>query len=81
MTWEEFVYELSALGFVYSKEDRSWRREDGAMASDEALRDIHTHWPVLMSAALQLYAEGAKTISVEFNRDGQDFVTRLRTVE
>ena len=57
LTWEEFIYELSALGFRYVKSSRAWYRPDGACASDEALRDLHAHWPVHASAALKLYAE------------------------
>ena len=81
MTWEEFIYELSALGFIYDKGLRCWKREDGAIASDEALRDLHTHWPILMSAALRLYVEGAKSISVECNWERNVFVARLRAGE
>ena len=79
MTWEEFIYELSALGFVYHKHGWCWKREDGAIASDEALRDLHKNWPILMSAALRLYAEGAKSVSVECNWENGVFVTRLRS--
>ena len=79
LTWEEFIYELSALGFVYDKRSRAWKREDGASASDESLRDIHANWPIMLSAALHLYSEGAKTIYIEFNREGSVFVARLRS--
>ena len=30
LTWEQFIYEISALGFVYDKRSHSWKREDGA---------------------------------------------------
>jgi len=79
MTWEEFIYELSALGFVYDKRDRSWKREDGVAACDEALRDLHRNWPAMMGAVLHLYAEGSKTVYIEFNREGNTFVARLRS--
>jgi len=87
MTWEEFIYEFSALGFRYNKGTRSWHRytssgvPDGASASDEALRDLHAHWPVMLSAALKLFAEGKKTVSVECGWENDSFVARLKVVE
>jgi hypothetical protein len=81
MSWEQFIYELSSLGFVYDKTTNSWDRVDGAAASDEALRDLHAHWPVLASAALKLYAEGKKTVSVESAWETGAFVARLKAVE
>lgn len=81
LTWEEFLYELSALGFTYSKADRSWRREDGAAASDEALRDLHNLWPLHASAALKLWSEGHKTVAVECSWENGVFISRLKAVE
>lgn len=81
LTWEEFLYELSALGFVYDKPSHSWRRQDGAAASDEALRDLHSCWPIFLSAALRLWSEGYKTVSVESAWENGVFVARLRAVE
>jgi len=81
LTWEQFLYELSALGFSYDKRDHSWKRADGAAASDEALRDLHTHWPVFLSAALKLWSEGKKTVSVETAWEDNVLVARLRAVE
>jgi len=81
MTWEEFLYELSALGFTYNKNSHTWQRADGACASDEALRDLHKHWPVFISAALKLWADGNKTVSVESSWENDAFVARLRAVE
>ncbi len=81
LTWEEFIYELSALGFSYCKEDRSWRRPNGALASDEALRDLHDHWPVLLSAALKLWEKGAKIVAVESGWEEDALVARLKVVE
>jgi hypothetical protein len=81
LTWEQFLYELSNLGFHYSKASNAWEREDGAVASDEALRDLHSHWPVFLSAALKLWSEGKKTVSVEVAWEDDAFVARLRAVE
>lgn len=81
LTWEQFIYELSALGFNYNKTDHCWRRDDGASASDEALRDLYTHWPVLVSAALRLWGEGKRTVSIETAWENEVFVARLRAVE
>ena len=81
LTWEEFVYELSNLGFKYSKGTCSWHRLDGAAASDEALRDLHKYWPSLIGPVLKLYAEGKKTVSVECSWENEAFVARLRAVE
>ena len=80
-SWEEFIYELSSLGFIFDKSTNSWHREDGAAASDEAMRDLHAVWPVFASAALKLYAEGKKTVSVECSWENEAFVARLRAVE
>ena len=80
-TWEEFVYEISALGFCYDPKTRAWHREDGATASDEALRDLHSIWPVFASATLKLYAKGNKSVSVEAAWENDTFVARLKAVE
>jgi len=80
LTWEQFLYELSALGFNYDKSGHSWKRADGAAASDEALRDIHAHWPVFVTGALKLWAEGAKTVSIEVNWESGALVARLKAV-
>ena len=81
MTWEEFLYEFSALGFSYNKNAHAWRREDGACASDEALRDLFAHWPIMLSAALKLWSEGKRTVSVESSWENGAFVARLKAVE
>ena len=82
MSWEQFLYELSALGFSYHKPSRSWRRaDDGAAASDEALRDLHATWPAFLTAALRLWREGKKTVGVETTWEGETLVARLRAVE
>lgn len=81
LTWEEFIYEMSALGFRYDKDDNSWRRADGAIASDESLRDLHNYWPVLASAALKLWENGAKIIAVEARWEAEAFVSRVMAVE
>jgi hypothetical protein len=81
LTWEQFLYELSAQGFCYDKHSHSWQRKDGACASDESLRDLHTHWPVLVTAALRLWQEGNKTVSVETGWENGSFVARLKAVE
>jgi hypothetical protein len=81
LTWEQFLYELSALGFNYDKCDHVWRNESGAAVTDEALRDIHAHWPVFISAALKLWSDGAKMICIETNWENGVFVARLRVVE
>lgn len=81
LTWEQFIYEISALGFVYDKRSHSWKREDGAAVCDEALRDIHTHWPVFVSAMLKLWAEGAKMMAIESSWENRSFVARLKVVE
>ena len=81
MSWEAFLYELSALGFSYDKKSHAWRREDGACASDEALRDLHTHWPIMLTAALKLWSEGKRTVCIESAWEDGIFVARLRAVE
>ena len=80
-SWEEFIYKLSSLGFVFDKSTQSWHRRDGASIADESLRDLHATWPVFASAALKLYAEGKKTICVESSWENNTFVARLRAVE
>ena len=81
MSWEEFIYRLSALGFVFDAAAHCWRHENGAVAADEALRDLHKIWPVFASAALKLYAEEKKTVSVESSWENGAFVARLKAVE
>jgi len=81
MTWEEFLYAFMSLGFRYESDSLSWKRSDGASASDEALRDLHKTWPVFLSAALKLWAEGKKTVSIESAWENDTFVGRLRAVE
>ena len=81
LTWEEFIYRLSALGFNYDPPSNSWLRADGAAAAEEALRDLHKYWPSFINAILKLYAEGKKQVSVECSWENGAFVARLRAME
>ncbi len=61
-----FIYELSALGFNYRKDDHAWwNKRTGAVFADEAMRGIARDHPLLAQRILRLYAAGARLVEIK----------------
>jgi len=76
-TYDWFTHELLRAGFRLEIDDLSWRHDNGAMASVEAIADIVALYPGLAAVFLKILKSG-RTFHISLTEDDNGLGATVR---